>query len=234
MTDVCQQQIYRLFATDRHLSIASSFKNLYAIENELVAIDSSVISMLKENRQMIMYFAHNNIAMLTNSANISADFFYNKRFHLDLQSNNITRVNLAYYQRIFNITMNSKFENFRNCAIDARFNSIICDCSMYEPAFLLRNVLYPKDIENPVFDAKCFSPPALNGIEIIKVKDTDFNCSVVEHYPRGCSCMETLSLKLLTIKCQGYDFGRVFPDKVPVQFQKIDIHIQTYPYRTHH
>ena len=165
---------------------------------------------------MINYFAHNNIAMLANSANISADFFYNIR----LQSNNTTRVNLAYYQRIFNITMNSKFENCDNCAIDVRFNYIICDCSMYEPAFLLRNVLYPKDIENPVFDAKCFSPPALNGIEIIKVKDTDCNCSVVEHCPRGCSCMETISLKLLTFKCQGSDFGRVLPDKVLVQFQK--------------
>ena len=28
MTDVCQQQIYRLFATDRHLSIASSYCNI--------------------------------------------------------------------------------------------------------------------------------------------------------------------------------------------------------------
>ena len=207
-----------------------SLLNIYGPYNELISIDSSIVSMLQQSKPMIINFAHNNITTITNSANITADFFDSKRFHLNLLYNNITGIDVTYFEQLFNIT-NTTIGYFHNCSFDVRFNPFICDCSILEPAHILKYYLYPNDTVNPVFNVKCASPPALNGMDIIVVKDTDFNCSVVDQCPRGCSCIKTISLQLLTISCRNSAFGEHLPDEIPTNetFHKTHIHIQNTP-----
>ena len=205
----------------------NSFRNLYAPYNELVSIDSSVVSMLKENARIVINVAYNNIAILTNSANMTADDFKNKRFHLDLLNNSITRLNFTYYKQAFRITSISQFKNLWNCSIDVRFNPLICDCSMYKVATLLKLFWKQMDLHNPVFAITCNSPPKLHGTKLVEVNAIDFNCTVAEQCPPGCSCMETIFLELLTVTCDGSDTS--LPDEVPAQFKTINIHIKNTP-----
>ena len=185
--------------------------------------------MIKENAPMVVNVSNNNIAILTNSANMSADDFNTDiSFHLGLLYNNIKRINITFYKQEFRIKNRSHLLNLGSCGIDIRFNHLICDFCMYEKAAWLKQFQHT-DHRNPVFTIKCYSPPALYGTDLVDVNDTDFNCTVVEQCPSGCKCVETYSSKLLTVTCNGANFSSTLPDEAPSQFKEIHINIKNTP-----
>ena len=191
------------------------FQKLYAQYNELESLDSSVISMVDYNVTVIVNVSFNRISHCTNEANLTlGDFNKNKSFDVEAMHNNITRINITYYRRLFNITNILQLYNLWNCGIDIRFNPLICDCAIYEVALLFRIFRF-MDPNNPVFSIACYNPPALRGMKLYLVPDNDFNCTVAERCPRACSCIETIGLSLLTVTCGQPYTASSLPEELP-------------------
>lgn len=166
------------------------------------------------------------ISKLTNSANLTiGDFNRKKNFMLEAMHNNFTRINVTYYLQLFHVTYIGQLFNLWNCAFDIRFNPLICDCSMYRLALMIKSFRF-MDPNNPVFSTTCYTPLDLRGMKLYSVPDTDFNCTVDEKCPSGCSCTETVSLSLLTVDCGTSYSKRKLPQELP-SFKIIHIYIKS-------
>ena len=192
------------------------FRSLNAQYNDLESLDAGVISMVDYNISVRVNVSFNRISHVTNEANITiSDINKNKSFGIDVMHNNITHINVTYYRHMFNITQILQLYNLWNCYVDIRFNPLVCDCDMYEPALLAR-IFRHMDPNNPLFSFSCYDPPSLRGMKIYSVQDRDFNCSVVERCPDECSCIETISFLLVTVTCgQSYTQSGL-PMKLPL------------------
>ena len=191
------------------------FRYLHAQNNELKSIDSSLISMLHETSKVFVNVSYNNISQVTNSANLTiAEISKNESFGVQAMHNNVTRINVTYYIQLFHVTNIFQLYNLWNCGIDVRFNPLICDCSMYHVALMLR-LFRHMDPNNPVFSITCYTPQALRGMRLYSVPDTDFNCTIDDKCPIGCSCTETISVPLMTIVCGASYSEKSLPREIP-------------------
>lgn len=191
------------------------FHYLYAQYNDLASIDSSLISMLNETSEVFVNVSFNKISQVTNSANLTiSEISRKERFLVQLMHNNFTKINVTYYTQLFHVTNILQLYNLWNCGIDVRFNPLICDCYMYHVALMMR-LFRHMDPNNPVFSITCYTPQALRGMRLYSVPDTDFNCTVDDKCPIGCSCTETISVPLMTVVCGASYSEKSLPREIP-------------------
>ena len=202
-----------------------NFSRLYAQYNDLTLLDTSVYSMLTHNSHISANVSYNRISHFTNSANFSVDDLdATKSLAVLAIHNNITRLNLTDFYQLFHVTSIEQIYKLWNCNFDFRFNPLICDCEMFWMAKMIK-LFRPMDPNNPIFSLTCNTPLSLYGRTLYSVPENEFNCTVTERCPIGCSCTKTTSLHLLTIFCDSNYTERTLPKELPYS-DKIHVNIK--------
>ena len=192
-------------------------EKIYIMHNSLNVLDSSMVYLPKllTRANVIVNATWNKVSRVTNFRNVSiTDIYPSYSFGIVMTHNMVTGVNIDYYLKMFYVTQPSLLYRLWNCGFDLRFNPFICDCAMEPLAEILRE-FRPMDPDNPVFSITCATPTALSGTAIYAVNLTQFNCSISDKCPRGCSCVETVKLQLITVHCDDSYMSSTLPDEVP-------------------
>ena len=202
---------------------------IYLMHNFLTTLDASVVilpNLLHNNHHVRVNASCNSISILTNSLNATIQEIYPEyTLGLLLTHNNFTTIDIQYYFKLFNITHPTQAFRLWDSEFDLRFNPFLCDCYMEPLAEILRFCRH-MDPDNPVFSITCAQPSSLSGKLIYSVKSNQFNCSVSNKCPRGCSCVETVKLQLISVHCDDNYISSTLPDEVP-GFKDIHINIKS-------
>lgn len=208
----CLQSLEYLNIGDNNLSIVengtfskniSNINYIHLVNNSITVFDLSFLNKLKltDNTSIMINASHNWIATFTNSANITIENFTKRsKVGLVLTHNNLTTIDLNYLLNLLNVTNPFQLLRLWNSGFDVRFNPFICDCVIFPFAQALRKYHF-MDPDNPVFSVTCFAPKSLSGMLMRKVPPNQFNCSVDENCPKGCTCIKTAALDLVTVHC---------------------------------
>ncbi|KAK3578930.1 hypothetical protein CHS0354_035562 [Potamilus streckersoni] len=165
----------------------------------------------------------NAISNFTNHKGIRVSDFKSKTsFRVDLQSNQITTIDVNYLLRLGKAERIWDLYNTGIGGINILYNRLICDCFLYPFSFYI-NFFKGMDDLNPVYNMRCAKPPVLSTTPIAKVSIHDFNCSV-EGCPPQCQCTRTIALDLITVVCAN-DTLNTIPFELPNgKFINLSVH----------
>lgn len=187
--------------------------------NNLTSMDTSWFFRRRINDSKIfgdVVADHNQINVVTNFGDMNVmDVNPDLAFRLSLLHNNFTGVNGTFYYEMLNITNSVQIYRFWNCGVDLRYNPFVCDCNIHTFAKLLR-MFRTMDPDNPTFSVTCFQPVSLRGVLLYEVEERDFNCSVRERCPVGCTCILSIALNMTTISCDEDYHVSELPEHLPL------------------